>query len=336
MNRCSANMIFHFICVLVTIILSTKCVYQYFLNENISLVEYQSFQEHGQSGYPSLSFCVVNPFLEEELRKYGVGINTSSYINFLKGSLWDQRMANIDYDNVTISLNDFLDYQSTHPSWIAFSNGSASILPLSNHVSLRGDTLKCFSIDVPFIKNELLLGFGMSIRSSIFATRSRPSRVQLSKLEGFFVSFHFPKQMLIASNSWKYKWKPRSNMDKYVMNFNVKAITVVNKRKQSGSSCIDDMTGYDQYVKDSMIKSKGCKPSYWKTNLDVEVCSQSKVKFFTTDKIFMRLHIDSNDIPPCSFIEHVDYEYIEDEDPELTSGTKFSFFNWRSLKYKNS
>ena len=83
-----------------------KCIYDFFLNENISLVEYRSFQEFGHSGYPSISFCILYPFLENKLRMHGSGINVTRYVMFLNGSLSDERMAKIDYDNVTISLSD--------------------------------------------------------------------------------------------------------------------------------------------------------------------------------------------------------------------------------------
>ena len=34
----------------------------------------------------------------------------------------------------------------------------------------------------------------------------------------------------------------------------------------------------------------------------------------------MNLHMNRNIIWPCTFIEQVDYEYLEDDDPESTAG----------------
>lgn len=39
----------------------------------------------------------------------------------------------------------------------------------------------------------------------------------------------------------------------------------------------------------------------------------------------MSLHTSTNAIPPCNFIEQIDYEYVEDDDPESTSGKKVVF-----------
>ena len=315
MNLCFAEGFFHFICVLATVVLSTKCIYEYFLNENISLVEYQSFQEFGRSGYPSISMCILNPFVKEKLQKHGPGINISSYVMFLNGSLSDESLAAIDYDEVTISLNDFVNWY-----WIQLSNGTRLHIPLHNYVSLRGDTSKCITVDVPFIKNELLLGFGMIIKNSIFANGKRPKNYHFSKMEGLFIALHYPNQMLIASTPWLYKWKPRLKKDNYIMQFRVKSITVVNRRDQFRSPCIDDRTGYDQYVRNSIMKEQGCKPLYWKSKLDIAECNSEKLKNFTIEKTFMNLHMNKNISWPCNFIEQVDYEYLEDDDPESTAG----------------
>ena len=315
MNLYCGEGLFHFICVLVTIVLSTKCIYEYFLNENISLVEYRSFQEFGHSGYPSISMCILNPFLEEKLQKYDMGINITSYVMFLNGSLSDERLAEIDYDEVTISLNNFINGY-----WVRLSNGTRLHIPLHNYVSLRGDNSKCLTVDAPFIKNEVLLGYGMVIKNSIFANGKRPKNYHLSRMEGLFIALHYPNQMLIASTPWLYKWKPRSKMDNYIMHFHVKAITVVDRRERFGSPCMDDRAGYDQYVRNSIVKEQGCKPSYWKSKLDIAQCSSEKMKNFTIEKTFMNLHMNRNIIWPCTFIEQVDYEYLEDDDPESTAG----------------
>ena len=284
MSLLGAEAVFHCICVLATIILSSKCIYDFFLNENISLVEYRSFQEFGHSGYPSISLCILYPFLENKLRMHGSGINVTSYVMFLNGSLSDERMAKIDYDNVTISLSDYFDLHSKFPFWIWFSNGTRSVRPLNHYVSLRGDTSKCFTVDVPFIEKEVLLSFGITIKNSIFVNEVRPRNIHFSKMEGLFVALHYPRQMLIASTPWKYNWRPRRKMETYIMGFRVKAITVVNKRDQSGSSCINDRTGYDQYVRDSIVKMHGCKPSFWKSGLDIAKCSPSELQNFKCRK----------------------------------------------------
>ena len=107
MTRTKLKVTFHLLCVVATIGLQIQCLYNYILNENSTVVEYQKFQQNGFSGYPSLSLCFFNPFLEDRLMSHGT--NTSSYIKYLQGSFEGEHMKKMEYDHVTISLEDYLN-----------------------------------------------------------------------------------------------------------------------------------------------------------------------------------------------------------------------------------
>ena len=206
--------VFHTLCVLATVSLSIQCLYSYFLNETTSIVEYQKFQKDGLSGYPSISMCFMHPFLEPELRI--LGTNTSSYIKYLQGKFQDDHMKKIKYDAVTISLKDYVDGAS-----IFLLDGNRFPMQLDDiYVSLRTDMMKCFTIDIPFIKDKLINAFQLEIRNSVFPNKKRPVTVSHERPEGFVVSFQYPRQFLYASNSWKTSWKDRSNDSQgYLMHF---------------------------------------------------------------------------------------------------------------------
>ena len=102
-KRCFAT-----VCGFLTTIIVCACISVYILNEDVSRVDFHLFHSHFQDQYPTTTLCFYNPFLENELKKYGDGINTTTYSQFLQGKFADDRMRDIDYDNVTVSLNDFL------------------------------------------------------------------------------------------------------------------------------------------------------------------------------------------------------------------------------------
>ena len=54
--------IFHVICMLFTISMTTYCFYQYALNEDTAKVDYKRFQSTDEDIYPSISFCFDRPF----------------------------------------------------------------------------------------------------------------------------------------------------------------------------------------------------------------------------------------------------------------------------------
>ena len=86
------------------------CVYNFLLNEDVSLVGFQKFQAHHENLYPMLTICIINPILNKKLKEYKANLNTSSYQSFLKGDIWDPALNDIDYNNVTIDLVDYFLY----------------------------------------------------------------------------------------------------------------------------------------------------------------------------------------------------------------------------------
>ena len=74
-------------------------------------MDFKQYNEEKEYIYPSFSLIFVNPFIDAKLKKYGEGVNARTYSQFLEGQLWDDRMLNISYDDVTIDMADyFLGY----------------------------------------------------------------------------------------------------------------------------------------------------------------------------------------------------------------------------------
>ena len=132
--------------------------------------------------FVSFSFCILNPFLEAELKKYGEDINVTAYSYFLQGVNWDERMLNIDYDNVTVSLKDTLEWTMiqlhNHTTYIFDNINGTSLPPDWNppkvYVSFRSALRKCFSFDIPFMEGDLVWGLYMGIRNTMFPKGIRP------------------------------------------------------------------------------------------------------------------------------------------------------------------
>ena len=66
------------------------------------------------STYPSVTMCFSNVFKEEILQKHGEGINVRSYVSYLKGFHWDERMLNISYVKATLNLQDYVVSATAH------------------------------------------------------------------------------------------------------------------------------------------------------------------------------------------------------------------------------
>ena len=98
--------LFFMICLFATISLSIYSLSRYLRNEDTTVLKVTKFFSSSESIYPSLTFCIVPPFLDKKFATFGnKEINTESYMKFLEGEFWDEKFADIDYDNVTVSLD---------------------------------------------------------------------------------------------------------------------------------------------------------------------------------------------------------------------------------------
>ena len=81
----SFGLVFSILCFVATILLSIDCIVTYLKDDDISRNDYTKYHhdEQGENVYPSISLCVINPFLDQQLKKYGDDINITSYSYFL-------------------------------------------------------------------------------------------------------------------------------------------------------------------------------------------------------------------------------------------------------------
>ena len=96
------------ICALATISFVSNGVYQYMLDEDVSRIAFKTFNSNENDIYPAVTLCFSQPLLNNKLAEYGTGVNITSYNNFLQGIMWDERMAKIDIDDVSVNFEDYL------------------------------------------------------------------------------------------------------------------------------------------------------------------------------------------------------------------------------------
>ena len=151
------------------------CLYKYSLNKDLSQVTFKEFHKTKKNIYPSLTLCFANIFYEENLKEYGVK-SINDYVNYINGKHWNDRMIDVDYDNVTLNIGDYLlGFVSKTPArtaWIPYEdeyfvydntkntrgieNESISTYDWTPKIysSYAGGIQKCMSVDIPFSKGK--------------------------------------------------------------------------------------------------------------------------------------------------------------------------------------
>ena len=289
----------------------------------MSLVGFVTFNQDENNIYPALTICFWNPFLNEKLKSYGSGINVTTYSRFLQGKHWDDRMMDIDYDDVTVSVEDYLTeigFQfsnfSTRKWHQDFKIGRQHEGMPRFYVSNRNGKNKCFSFTIPYVSETPIISFFTRMNSSIFPNGKRAAYPSFdgSNLDagGFMAFLHYPGEHFRSYFDKKYSWPERINNTKnYDMVLTVKNMEVLKHRNKADKPCNQDWKNDDDIVMQKIMHRVGCKPPHWKIHTSLKPCStreeiaQFKWPTYATLQNFP---------PPCQVIEKLQYEYEEYDD----------------------
>ena len=308
--------IFHALCFLVAVGLASRCLIKFLENDSLSSVNYKKYHKNEYHIYPSMSWCIINPFLEHKLKKYGADVNVTSYSDFLGGFHWDEQMLDIDFDDVTPSLSDNLleiwlylhdltEYRYDHVSKSSYPAGWVPYF----YVSFRSSARKCFTFDIPFMEQKPIMFFNIRVRNSFFPRGVRPMANDEDRLS---VYLHYPGQRFTSYYTIKYDWKSKSKESKpYLMQYEVRDVEVNRHRVRRQEKCIEDWKNYDQIVMDDIMLAAGCRPPHWKATHNLSLCSNPDQMAYFYDQPLPAAIEEFG--PPCTVIENLQYRYYEQE-----------------------
>ena len=294
--------IYFTICFCATIGLSVYSIYRFVINEDTTLVKVTKFLSSKEALYPSFSFCILHPFLENKFGDYGdEKFNISSYRNFLDGSHWNDDMLKIDYDKVTVSLYDNLigaEYNTHSRNSVDWN--------VKHFVSFRSSERKCFTIKAPSLEKDLIFWSSVKIKNRIFPSGMRTSSNEM------YTYLHYPGQRFTAYYTIKTDFESRKNKTtNFRMEFRVRNIDVITRRNKIHEPCMNNLQYYDYYFMEYWMHKVGCHPPHWRFRKDksLPVCSNtSQMKEFAEQP-------HTNDLesfdPPCKHIDQLDYIYHE-------------------------
>ena len=304
-------------------------------DEDVSLISFKTFHEGKDNRYPTTTMCFYNPFVANTMKKYSPFINTTSYSQYLQGKLkFDEKMNKIPYDDVTISMKDYLlsisgklengsfirlfDHHNKHPL-----HHSGKTAPY--YTSFKSGLTKCFSFDIPYIENTSIWSIFVKINTSIFPNGERFRWIDYDGIDssqgGFKVSFHYPNQRFRSNFNMKYQWpdEPKNQTLKmkrkklgYYMQFRIHSIEVLTHRNKRTHPCNEDWLNDDPKFVKQILSNLGCAPPHLNDS-KLPVCSRKeqllqchKILKYPTTIEMRKYHI------PCREIEKLQYEYTED------------------------
>ena len=309
MNQ-NINSISYYVCLIFAICLAFWCLFEYSKNEEFTETSFQVFNSDKQgSQYPSMTLCTMNSYDDIKFGKYNdSNINPTSYSKFLKGKYWNENMLSVDYDLVTINVEDYIIGACIFTTRSKSECQTFGKIQHFARVATLG-VMKCFSFNHKSkgpIENVYI-----AINNSI-----HPNGVRKA-IGRFFIMFHYPDQITRGlSNYIRYTWplKTIQMTDSYSMTFKISNVEILKRRRNGKEKCYF-WQDYDLTTVEDVMDSVGCRPPYWKSRRNHEQCkSQKQLESIETHFFAKSMQDDKFQkyIPPCIEITKVDVVFRED------------------------
>ena len=102
---------FNLLCLCAAMVLSAYWIYVFVLNEDLCTVDYKKYLIHEKDVFPGFSICMNDPISNEKLKKRNATFNSSEYLKFLEGEIFDPKMTLIDYSTIIRNITDFIEVE---------------------------------------------------------------------------------------------------------------------------------------------------------------------------------------------------------------------------------
>ena len=300
---------FGFVCAATTMSLCLYWCYKYSLNEDVSVVYYKQFYETNDDVFPTASLCLGNPFSDKRLSKYG--INKTSYLEFLKGKRFTKEMLNINYNNVTGDIVNYIKGYRMYfrnYSYAKFDSGltlqdkrKLTFVSYNGFIGSYKTFYKCFGLRIP--KNKDLRTFRILLSNKIFPNGERP-------IQYLFRTFvHLPKQFMLSHHTDQWTWSHRSKHERYKLRHLVRAVEVVRKRNKKQEPCNAYWKEYDDWVIKYYKNETGCNNPYQKQEINLPMCNtQQQMKHSVLP---INVAEGQRYLKPCKTMENVRVDHVE-------------------------
>ena len=243
------------------------------MDRSVGVVDYDVLEKI-EDELPALSMCFMNPFLYKKLQAIDPNMNATIYLKYLTGDYYDEKMAKIDYDNVTLNLDDYFFYAQ-----IKMRNNS-NFMPkklFPKHTVIFDGIYyerfsKCFAADMG--KNEL---------SNVEQIRFYYNSVQLIKditggrfsvMHQMSTNFFYPGQFLLEFTSPQLEdigFTKQSRTE-----WTITSIEYLRRRNSRNHKCMTEWKRFDEIVGKEHMKRIGCRAPYGRANQLLKSCDNKE------------------------------------------------------------
>ena len=325
MDNKKAKSLYHFICLVSTFGLFCYCVWKFIQDKSNALVDFRSFHNEKKDIYPSFTICFQSPveipgslkggtygiYNVSKLKKLHGIDDLKSYVDFLGGKFWNEPISVVNYDDVTINLEDYVDavgislntvnsaaeyvWHKHGVQYFNTSNRPKISFPFFN--SLRHSMQKCFTIDfTPEIFAEIQ---GQKISLLTLLTTNLPF------FDGYLRYYiHYPGQLMRAVHldmEFGESGIRSGHLDsKYLWVHNIE---VIRRRDTFNTPCNKNSYKDEELITTTMLDQTKCKPPHW-VDVDLPTCNDSiSIMTFNINTDFPDTNFLEPTLKPCDQVQ---------------------------------
>ena len=317
-------------CVAVTIAMIAFWVAEFIKDNDLCLVDYIYYAKYDKgSVHPTVSLCFLEPISTDLLKIHNATFDDQMYARFLRGEMYDDNLAKLDFNNVTYPLLGYIG-----KVLMGFINKTYLEIPKFDDTRLQtystvynsytvGRISKCIALEMNPAQIDYIY---YVIRKDIFPGGIRPSNWGNIMLP--VVTFQlFP----ITYSPWQFKryaWQKRKKeTSEYYMAFTVTSVEILTRRNKPKAPCIEDWKSYGKSIKtifEEAMDKVGCRAPYQHSSKPLPRC-QTKEKM---KEMYTLLQEDPTKAytPPCDTLENLQYKYDESDYEVRYEGPEWFWF----------
>ena len=296
--------LFRFLCFVLTFLMVAFWCYSFGLDEDLCTIDYKSFHSSETTIHPVLSLCFEQPFMNRKLQQIDRNLNALKYLKFLNGSIYEDKLRNIDYDNVTLQWSNYYKSKYNRVIWRNGSIARNGILSVFEkpYVSYNGFVndgfVKCFAFKLKDRHKEHIRYIYIPFDSKIFTDDDR---------NNFYVYFHAPGEIFIAPNRKRYSWRNLQRHNHNEMTIDIKVVEILKRRNKRDTPCIDYSGGYDRNIMEHSIAKIGCRTPYQNPTKEWPICTNMETMSKHKELNIAYMDLNKYYTPPCEVMSSVEF-----------------------------
>jgi hypothetical protein len=216
---------------------------------------------------------------------------------------WDHRMLEIDFENVTKRIEDYIfgyivSWKNHSRSLYKSTSASNPIRPHLSFIGVNhGGIIKCYGINIPMNARSISIG----MKRDIF-----PGGVRHVKL-GLAVSFHYPNQFFRSLDNMLHNYPTHiQSENQYLeMLFKISTFEVTIRRNSRTKQCSKNWKGYDIEIARNHYEEIGCRHVYDIWNSSYPICNSSETMAMAAYMVI------PENIEPCQSADQISFENVD-------------------------